>query len=85
MNLAIQLVTLLSAALIFLKIEPMLNRMGHACRLSVRFALSAMAIGSAGVVLIVTQGYVPPVWVSLLLGGLACMLVVDRRRVAHDS
>ena len=85
MNLAIQLVTLLSAALIFLKVEPMLNQMGHGCRLSVRIAISAMAVGSAGIVLIVTLGYVPPVWISLLLGGVAAMLLIDRRRIAHDS
>jgi hypothetical protein len=67
MNVTLQLLTLLAAAVIFFKIEPALNRMSAACPVWLRIMYAVALVLSAGMVLMITQGYVPPLWLALLL------------------
>lgn len=67
MNVTLQLLTLLAAAVIFFKIEPALNRMSGACPVWLRITYALALVLSAGMVLMITQGYEPPLWLALLL------------------
>jgi len=75
----LQGVTLLAALVIFFRVEPIVNLMGRACRLPVRVAFWLLAVGSAWLMLSITQGYQPPPSVTLTLCGLAVLLVAERR------
>lgn len=75
----LQGVALLAALVIFFRVEPIVNLMGRACRLPVRVAFWLLAVGSAWLMLSITQGYQPPPSVTLTLCGLAVLLVAERR------
>lgn len=74
-----QAVTLLAALVIFFRAEPAVNLMGRTCRLPVRVAFWLLTVGSAWLMLSITQGYRPPMSVTLTLCGLAVLLVAERR------
>jgi len=78
MNVTLQLLTLLAASVIFFKIEPALNRMRKACPLWLRLTYAFALVLSAGLVLMITQGYVPPLWLALLLACAASALTTRR-------
>ena len=67
----LQAVTLLASLVIFFRVEPAVNLMGRACRLPVRVSYWALAVGSAWLVLSVSQGYQPPPPVALLCAAAA--------------
>lgn len=75
----LQGVALLAALVIFFRVEPIVNLMGRACRLPVRVAFWLLAVGSAWLMLSITQGYQPPPSVTLTLCGLAVLLLAERR------
>jgi len=75
----LQVIALLAAVVIFWRVEPAINLMGGNCRLPIRFAFWLLAVGSAGLVLSITQGYVPSWPVTLICVGLAIMLTYERR------
>lgn len=75
----LQAATLLAALVIFFRVEPVVNLMGRACRFSVRVAFWLLAVGSAWLMLSISQGYQPPPAVALTLCGLAVLLVAERR------
>ena len=75
----LQAVTLLAALVIFFRVEPIVNLMGRTCRLPVRVAFWLLAVGSAWLMLSITQGYQPPPSVTLTLCGLAVLLLAERR------
>ena len=75
----LQAVALLASLVIFFRVEPVVNLMGRACRLPVRAAFWLLAVGSAWLMLSITQGYRPPLSVVLTLCGLAVLLVAERR------
>lgn len=75
----LQAVALLAALTIFFRAEPAVNLMGSACRLPVRVAFWLLTVGSAWLMLSITQGYTPPPAVVLTLAGLAVLLVAERR------
>lgn len=78
-QIAVQLVTLVAAALVFWQTEPILNEMGRACKLGVRFAFWMLASGAAGLVLlIVTGSHVSPA-VAAFVVGTAALLTAERR------
>lgn len=78
-QIAVQLVTLAAAALVFWQTEPILNEMGRACKMGVRFAFWMLASGAAGlVVLIVSGSHVPPS-VAAFVVGTAALLTAERR------
>lgn len=74
-----QALALLAALVIFFHAEPVVNLMGRACRLPVRVAFWLLAVGSAWLMLSITQGYRPPPSVAMTLCGLAVLLVTERR------
>lgn len=75
----LQAVALLASLVIFFRVEPVVNLMGRACRLPVRVAFWLLAVGSAWLMLSITQGYQPPPSVAMTLCGLAVLLVAERR------
>lgn len=75
----LQAAALLASLVIFFRVEPIVNLMGHACRFSVRVAFWLMTVGSVWLMLSITQGYRPPPAVTLTLCGLAVLLVAERR------
>ena len=75
----VQAVALLAALAIFFRVELIMNAMDHACRLPVRVAFWLLAVGTAWLMLSITQGYQPPPAVALLLCGLAALLIAERR------
>lgn len=77
--LTLQALTFVACLVIFFKVEPVLNQMQGNCRVVVRLAFAFLAVGSAGVILMITQGYIPNPWLSLLIAGTALLLVSERR------
>lgn len=75
----LQAVTLLAALIVFFRAEPIVNLMGRSARLPVRVAFWLLAVGSAWLMLSITQGYRPPPSVTLTLCGLAVLLLAERR------
>lgn len=75
----LQAVALAASLVIFFRVEPAVNLMGRACRLPVRVAFWLLAVGSAWLMLSITQGYRPPLSVTLTLCGLAVLLLAERR------
>lgn len=75
----LQAVALAASLVIFFRAEPAVNLMGRACRLPVRVAFWLLAVGSAWLMLSITQGYRPPLSVTLTLCGVAVLLVAERR------
>lgn len=75
----LQLCGFIAAVVIFCRVEPILARMSPGCRLLVRLAFWALAVGAAAVILKVAQGYIPPFSVVLSLTGAALLLMIDRR------
>jgi hypothetical protein len=75
----LQAVTLLASLVIFFRVEPAVNLMGRACRLPVRVAFWTLSVGSAWLVLSITQGYRPSLPVTLTICGIAVLLVTERR------
>lgn len=80
-TLAPQVITALACAVIFYKSEPVLNKMRKDCRVMLRMAFILLTAGSAGIVLMITQGYIPPPWVALLVAGVAFLLLSERRAI----
>lgn len=78
-NITLQALGVILAAVIFWRAEAVLNVMAHDCRFVVRLAFWSLAGGAAGVAAAIWQGYVPPGAVLLTLGGLALLLVTERR------
>jgi hypothetical protein len=75
----LQAAALLAALVIFLRVERVVNLMGPKCRLLVRVAFWLLAVGSAWVILLISQGYQPPPAVTLTLCGVAGLLAAERR------
>lgn len=75
----LQLLTLLASLVIFVKVEPVLNLMGPSCRPPVRLAFWLLAVGSASLMLAVSQGYEPNFGTVCTLLGVACLLLAERR------
>ncbi len=74
-----QIVALLAALVIFLRAEPVINLMGRACTLPVRVAFWLLSVGSAWLILSISQGYIPPPAVTLTLLGVAVLMLTERR------
>lgn len=80
----LQALAFIAAAAVFLRAEPALNRMGRACRLSIRVAFLLLATGSVALMAaIITQGYVPSVPTALTYVGAALLMLADRRTHTH--
>lgn len=79
MNLTLQALGFITAAVIFWRAESILNVMASNCLLPVRLAFWMMCGGAFGMSVIILQGYVPPPVVILLTAGVACLLVMERR------
>ncbi len=75
----LQTVALLATAVIFMRVEPVINLMGPACRTPVRVAFWSLLVGAAGLGLSITQGYRPNGWTVLLTVGVAALLLSERR------
>lgn len=74
-----QALALIATLVIFVRAELVINLMGTACRLPVRAAFWLVGVGSAGLVLSITQGYRPNWATALVLAGFALVMVVERR------
>lgn len=75
----LQVVALAASLVIFLRVERVVNLMTRACRFSVRMAFWLLGVGSAWLLLSITQGYQPPPSVTMALCGVAVLLVAERR------
>lgn len=75
----LQAIAMTASLVIFFRVEPVVNLMGRACRFPVRVAFWLLAVGSAWLMLSITQGYRPPLSVTLTLCGLAVLLLAERR------
>lgn len=71
----LQIVTMLAAAVVFFTVEPLLNRMQSTCGLLIRSTYSGLLVIAAGIILFVSQGYQPPVWLSVVLAAIAALLL----------
>lgn len=80
MTATLQALGLAAAIAVFLLSEPHLNRMERGCRIAVRVAFWLLVVGSAGVVLMITQGYAPNIPSVLVLTGTALLLYGNKRR-----
>ncbi len=83
---ALQTVVLISAAIILILAEPAINRMSPCSPFLTRLAFHCLAVGAAGNLLWVTLGDAPSWPETVILAGIALMLVRDRLRprVAGD-
>lgn len=75
----LQIVALTASAVIFWRAEPIINLMNPGCRLAVRLAFWLLAVGSAALIVVITQGYEPSLPVVLALCGTALLLASERR------
>lgn len=75
----LQIVALTASAVIFWRAEPIINLMSRRCRLAVRLAFWLLAVGSAALIVVITQGYEPSLPVVLALCGTALLLASERR------
>lgn len=78
-DLTLQTLGFIAAAIIFWRAESVLNLMAPECRLLVRLAFWLLVVGAAATAVCFWQGYVPPVAVVLSLMGAALLLVSERR------
>ncbi len=79
-DLTLQAMGFVAAAVIFGRVEPVLNIMAPQCRLFVRLAFWLLAVGAAAlIVCIVGRGYVPPLAYVATTIGIALLLVSERR------
>ena len=78
-DLTLQTLGFIAAAVIFWRAESVLNLMAPECRLLVRVAFWLLTVGAAAVAVCLYQGYVPPPAVVLSLMGMALLLVSERR------
>lgn len=79
LSLALQSIALAASAIIFWRTEPIINLMGPRCRYVVRLAFWFLAVGSAALMVVITQGYRPSLPVVLSLCGTALLLASERR------
>lgn len=79
MTLMLQMIGLLAGIAIFWRVEPVLNLMTPHCRLSVRLAVWLLTVGACGLILTITQGYVPTPPVLCVTVGTALLLASERR------
>jgi len=79
LNLILQTLGLTASAMIFLRVEPILNQMSANCRLIIRIAFWLLAVGSAALIVAITQGYCPSLPSLLPLIGMALLLMGERR------
>jgi len=75
----LQVIALLAAVVIFWRVEPAINLMSGTCRFPIRVAFWLLAVGAAGLVLLITQGYVPSWPITSICVGLAILLAYERR------
>lgn len=78
-DLVLQTLGLTASAVIFLRVEPVLNQMSANCRLLIRLAFWLLAVGSAALVVAITQGHCPGLPSILALVGMALLLTGERR------
>lgn len=79
-DLTLQAMGLVAAAVIFWRVEPVLNIMAPHCRLLVRLAFWLLAVGAAALaVCIVFREYVPPLAFVATVLGVALLLISERR------
>ena len=78
-DLTLQTLGFIAAAVIFWRAESVLNLMAPGCRLLVRVAFWLLTVGAAAVAVRLYQGYVPLPAVVLTLTGTALLLVSERR------
>lgn len=74
-----QILALTAAGVIFWRSEPVINLMGPGCRVVVRLAFWFLLVGSAGLIVAISQGYVPGWPLVLILCGTAFLLIGERR------
>jgi len=75
----LQVVAFMAATVIFWRSEPIINLMEPGCRVMVRLAFWLLAVGSAALIVGITQGYEPTLPVVLSLCGTALLLINERR------
>lgn len=75
----LQIIALTASAVIFWRSESIINLMHPGCRLAVRLTFWLLAVGSAALIVVITQGYEPSLPVVLALCGTA--LLASERRV----
>jgi len=80
MTLLLQLTTFIAALAILVKLEPLINKMGPTCRISIRAAITMLLVAALWLVLSITQGYRPEGHLALLVSGLALWLWSDKRK-----
>ena len=78
-DLTLQTLGFIAAAVIFWRAESVLNLLAPGCRLLVRVAFWLLTVGAAAMAVRLWQGYVPPPAVVLTLAGMAILLVIERR------
>ena len=78
-DLTLQTLGFIAAAVIFWRAESVLSHMAPGCRLLVRVAFWLLTVGAAAMAVRLWQGYVPPPAVVLTLTGTALLLVSERR------
>ncbi len=79
-DLTLQAIGLIAAAVVFWRAEPILNVMAPQCRFFVRLAFWLLAVGAAAlIVCIVARDYVPPLAYVATVAGIALLLVSERR------
>lgn len=75
----LQVMGFVTAGVIFWRAELVLNLMSKDCLFLIRLAFWLLVAGSLGFNLKIMEGYIPPVEVLLALGGVAMLLVAERR------
>lgn len=73
------LVTVVLAAIILWRTEPALNRMSRSTHSMVRYAVLLLAAGALAMILYTLAGDPPNIATLLLSGGIALMLICERR------
>lgn len=76
---ALQVLGFATAAIIFWRSELVLNLMSKDCLFRIRLAFWFLVAGSLFLNLKIMEGYVPPIEVLLALGGVALLLIAERR------
>lgn len=75
----LQAAVVISAAVILWRAEKALNLMGPNCRVVTRVAFWLLAVGAVAAIIEVSQGYAPSWADALTYGGLAALLMSERR------
>ena len=78
-DLTLQTLGFIAAAVIFWRAESVSNLMAPGCRLLVRVAFWLLTVGAAAFAVRIWQGYTPTAGAALAFMGMALLLISERR------